>query len=56
LAERGEIASGERVVVYITGDGLKTLEAARESFRMETIDPSLESFDSKFPQQQEVAA
>jgi len=56
LAERGEIASGERVVVYITGDGLKTLDAARESFRMEQIDASLKSFDAKFPQPQEVAA
>ena len=27
LAERGEIAAGERVVVYLTGEGLKTLDA-----------------------------
>jgi threonine synthase len=27
LAERGEIASGETVVAYITGDGLKTIDA-----------------------------
>ena len=27
LAERGEISPGETVVVYITGDGLKTIDA-----------------------------
>ena len=27
LAERGEIAPGETVVAYITGDGLKTIDA-----------------------------
>ena len=27
LAERGDIGAGERVVVYITGEGLKTLDA-----------------------------
>ena len=31
LAERGEIGAGERVVVYITGEGLKTLDATRDS-------------------------
>ncbi len=46
LAERGEIDSGERVVVYITGDGLKTLDATRDSFQMEEIDPDLESFEA----------
>jgi len=56
LAERGEISSGERVVVYITGDGLKTLDAARDQFRMQTIDPDLDSFAAKFPQPQEVPA
>jgi threonine synthase len=48
LAERGEIAAGERVVVYITGEGLKTLDAARDSFHMHEIDPDLESFESEF--------
>jgi threonine synthase len=56
LAERGEIAAGERVVIYITGEGLKTLEAASGSFRMDTIDPSLDSFESKIEHRQEVAA
>jgi threonine synthase len=56
LAERGEIGAGERVVVYITGEGLKTLDAARESFQMDRIDASLDSFESKFEQRQGVAA
>ncbi len=57
LAERGEIASGERVVAYITGEGLKTLDATRDSFQMHEIDPDLDSFESEFKQQrQEVAA
>jgi threonine synthase len=54
LAERGDVGSGERVVVYITGEGLKTLDAARDSFHMHEIDPDLDSFESEF-QSQEVA-
>jgi threonine synthase len=54
LAERGEIGAGERVVVYITGEGLKTLDAVRDSFQMHEIDPDLESFEAEF--RQEVAA
>jgi len=48
LAERGELGAGERVVVYITGEGLKTLDATRDSFRMHEIDPSLDSFEAEF--------
>ena len=33
LAERGDIGRDERVVVYITGDGLKTLDAVRGQLR-----------------------
>jgi threonine synthase len=51
LAERGEIDSGERVVVYITGEGLKTLDATRDSFQMHEIDPDLESFEAEFRQE-----
>ncbi|HVD86268.1 MAG TPA: threonine synthase [Solirubrobacterales bacterium] len=54
LAERGEIAAGEKVVVYITGEGLKTLDATRDTFQMHEIDPSLESFEAEL--RQEVAA
>ena len=46
LAERGDIDPGERVVVYITGEGLKTLDATREGFRMHEIEPTLEAFES----------
>jgi threonine synthase len=54
LAERGEIDPGERVVVYLTGEGLKTLDATRDRFQMHEIDPDLESFESEF-ESQEVA-
>jgi threonine synthase len=55
LAERGDIAAGERVVLYITGEGLKTLDAARDSFHMHEIDPDLDSFESEVAQQEVVA-
>jgi threonine synthase len=45
LAESGAIGSDERVVAYITGEGLKTLDAAREAFQMHEIEPSLEDFE-----------
>ena len=51
LAERGELAAGERVVVYITGEGLKTLDATRDTFQMHEIDPSLDSFEAEFRQE-----
>jgi threonine synthase len=51
LAERGDIGTGERVVVYITGEGLKTLDATRDSFQMHEIDPDLASFESEFRQE-----
>jgi threonine synthase len=48
LAEAGKIGADERVVAYITGEGLKTLDAARETFEMHEIDPTLEAFESEF--------
>jgi threonine synthase len=51
LAERGDIGAGERVVVYLTGEGLKTLDATRDTFQMHEIDPSLESFEAEFRQE-----
>jgi threonine synthase len=51
LAERGDLSAGERVVVYITGEGLKTLDATRDTFRMHEIDPDLGSFESEFRQE-----
>jgi threonine synthase len=46
LAERGDIDPAESVVAYITGEGLKTLDAAREGFVMHEIEPTLESFEA----------
>ena len=46
LAERGEIGSGDRVVAYITGDGLKTLDAVRGSFEVAEIEPRFEAFEA----------
>ena len=40
--------TGERVVAYITGEGLKTLDAVRDGFEMYEIDPSVESLDAEF--------
>jgi threonine synthase len=48
LAEAGAIGADERVVAYITGEGLKTLDAARESFRMHEIEPTLDAFHAEF--------
>jgi len=45
LAEQGEIDPGDRVVAYITGEGLKTLDCARGTFEAWEIDPSLDSFE-----------
>jgi threonine synthase len=46
LAERGDIGPEERVVLVITGDGLKTLDAVRGSFKTHEIDASVESFEA----------
>jgi threonine synthase len=45
LAERGDIDPAERVVAYITGEGLKTLDCARGTFEVCEIEPTLESFE-----------
>jgi threonine synthase len=44
LAERGDIGRDERVVLVITGDGLKTLDAVRGTFAAHEVAPSVESF------------
>jgi threonine synthase len=46
LASRGEIDPDDRVVAYITGEGLKTLDVARGTFEAWEIEPSLESFEA----------
>jgi len=48
LAERGDIGPDERVVLVITGDGLKTLDAVRHSFMDYEVDPTIESFEEAF--------
>jgi threonine synthase len=45
LARRGDIDPEERVVLVITGDGLKTLDAVRGSFELHEIDASIDAFD-----------
>jgi threonine synthase len=46
LAARGDIDRSERVVVYITGEGLKTLDCARGTFETWEIDASVNSFEA----------
>jgi threonine synthase len=48
LAERGDIGPDERVVLVITGEGLKTLDAVRGSFEDYEVDPTIESFEAAF--------
>jgi threonine synthase len=45
LAARGDIDPSERVVAYITGEGLKTLDCARGTFEAWEIEPTLASFE-----------
>jgi threonine synthase len=46
LAERGEIGDGERVVVYITGDGLKTIDAVEPSVETISVAPDPDEVDA----------
>jgi threonine synthase len=45
LAERGEIDPSDRVVAYITGEGLKTIDVARGTFEAWEIEPTVDSFE-----------
>src|ERR671916_529567 len=47
LAARGDIDPDERVVVCITGDGLKTIDCVRGTFDVHEIDPSVEAFEAE---------
>jgi threonine synthase len=49
LAERGDIDPAERVVLAITGDGLKTLDAVRDTFETYSIEPTAEAFEAGVP-------
>src|SRR5215210_4302476 len=44
LAERGDIDPDERIVLVITGEGLKTLDAVRGTFEAHEIAPSFDEF------------
>jgi threonine synthase len=48
LVQRGDIDRDERVVLVITGDGLKTLDAVRGSFETYSIAPTVDAFDAAF--------
>ena len=54
LAERGDINGDERVVLVITGEGLKTLDAVRDTFDVHEIDPTVGSFSDAFASPQAV--
>jgi threonine synthase len=49
LAERGDIGRDERVVLYITGDGLKTIDVARGTFERHVIEPTVAAFEAALP-------
>jgi threonine synthase len=55
LAARGDIDPGERVVLVITGEGLKTLDAVRGSFETREIEPSAAAFADAFEHSAAVA-
>ena len=46
LADHGAIGADERVVVVITGDGLKTLDAVRDTFEVHEIEPTAAAFEA----------
>ena len=46
LAQLGHIDPDERVVAYITGEGLKTLDCARGTFEAWEVEPTLDSFEA----------
>jgi len=55
LAARGDIDPEERVVLVITGEGLKTLDAVRGRFETHTIAPTVEDFEARVPEHVAVA-
>ena len=50
LAAEGRIERDERVVLVITGDGLKTLDAVRGAFETYSIAPTVEAFEATVPE------
>jgi threonine synthase len=49
LADRGDIEPSERVVIFITGEGLKTLDAVRELVTTYDVDPASADFAEVVP-------
>src|SRR5215216_94419 len=47
IAGRGDIDRDECVVAYITGEGLKTLDATRDGFEMHEIEPTIEDLEAE---------
>jgi threonine synthase len=56
LADRGDIGADERVVIVITGEGLKTLDAVRGSFETHEITANFDDFVSTVEQPVGVAS
>ena len=56
LAEEGRIGKDERVVIVITGEGLKTLDAVRGTFECREIAPSFDEFETIAEHRTEVTA
>jgi threonine synthase len=50
LAARGEIDPDERVVLFITGEGLKTLDAVKGAFQYSEIEPTVQQFETTVEQ------
>ena len=46
LAERGEIGAGETVVAYVTGDGLKTIDAVSEAVDVVAVPADVDAVDA----------
>jgi threonine synthase len=49
LADSGRLGPDDRVVVFITGEGLKTLDAVRDVVTTYDVEPSVESFADTVP-------
>ena len=48
LAENGKIGKDQKTVALITGTGLKTIEAVKDSIKINTIEPNVQSFNEMF--------
>jgi threonine synthase len=55
LAAAGDIDPDERVVLYVTGDGLKTLDAVADRVHRHTIAPTVAAFESALGVARQVA-